>query len=580
MPLATTKIRASDQLVNEMLRMSIKHVFGIPGGQIMPLFDAFYEKEIDTILFRQELGAIHAAEAYGRLTKKPGVTLVTSGPGATNLATGLANAYMDSAPLVAITGQVPTTFLGRDAFQETDSVGFAMPLTKHTFMVKEPSGLTPVFKAAYRIAVDGRAGPVLIDVPRDVQIGNVDQGYCPEPTLSLKIIPEPDPNMVVAIVNLLLKAERPVILAGGGVCWSGATQEVLALAETLGIPIVTTFPGKNCVPTNHPLVMGPAGMHGRVEGDAALINADVVFAVGTRFSDRTIGNFAEFQKGRKIIHVDIDKSEIGKNVKPSLAVVGDIKAVIRMMLQIIPDALIAKKNQEPYIKWLKQIKRVFDEYRERVAAEFPGFAPWKVLKVIREAVPPQTITTTGVGSHQMWCELHWDVYVPGTFITSAGLGTMGFGLPAALGAKTAQRNTPVVNIDGDGSFQMNMPNLALINEYDLPIINVVFNNSALMLVRHWQVMQYNNRIIATEFNANPDFTKIAEAYGIDSIRPSSYEELSKSVSRAVRNNGSLLIDVTIDKQKDFVLPFVPSGKWLKEVILPEGFRADLDYKCD
>jgi acetolactate synthase-1/2/3 large subunit len=447
-------------------------------------------------------------------------------------------------------------------------------------MVKESSALVPAFKAAYRIAVNGRAGPVLIDVPRDVQIGSADQGSCLEPAVKLKTIPEPDPTVVAAIVNLLLKAERPVILAGGGVCWSGATGELLALAETLGIPIVTTFPGKNCVPTNHPLVMGPAGMHGRVESDAALINSDVVFAVGTRFSDRTIGNFSEFQKGRSIIHVDIDKSEIGKNVKPSLAVVGDVKAVIRMMLQIIPDALIMKKNQERYLNWLKQIKRAFEEYREKAAAEFPGFAPWKVLKVIREAVPPQTITTTGVGSHQMWCELHWDVYVPGTFITSAGLGTMGFGLPAALGAKAALRDRPVVNIDGDGSFQMSMANLALIKEYGLPVVNVVFNNSALMLVRHWQVMQYNNRIIATEFSANPDFTKIAEAYGIEAVRPTSYEELGRSVSRVIRNDEPLLVDVTIDRQRDFVLPFAPSGKWLKEVLLPEGFKADLDYRGD
>ncbi|WP_066793104.1 biosynthetic-type acetolactate synthase large subunit [Caldivirga sp. MU80] len=566
-------VRAVDVLSDEIVKMGIGEIFGIPGGQIMPLFDAFYGKGIKIFLFRHEQGAIHAADAYGRVTRKPGVVLVTSGPGATNLATGLANAMMDSSPLVALTGQVPTSVFGRDAFQETDIIGLSIPIAKHTFMVKKPEDLVPMFKAAYRIATDGRPGPVVVDLPRDVQLSEVKEVRGEDYVkVSYKGIPEPDPGLVAYAVKLLMEAERPVMLVGGGVCWSNATEEVLAVAETLWMPIVTTLPGKNCVPNNHPLFMGPAGMHGRVEADAAIMNSDLVLAVGTRFSDRTVGDFREFQRGRRIIHIDIDKSEIGKNVKPSVGIIGDAKATLRMMLELLPKAAV--KNEQ-FVNWLRSIKEAYEKFRE--TSDMPGFAPWRVLKVIREVTPPQAIVATGVGSHQMWSELHWDVYVPGTFITSAGLGTMGFGIPAALGAKVARPNVPVLDIDGDGSFQMTMQNLALVREYNLPIIVVIFDNSALMLVRHWQMLLYGRRIIAVDFQANPDFIKIGEAYGIDGVRPSNYDELRSSVARAIRNNEPLIVDVTIDRERDLVLPWVQPGKWLSEVVLPEGFKVNLRY---
>ncbi len=570
--------RAVDLLVREMEGMGVREVFGIIGGQIMPFYDALYNSNIKVYMFRHEQGAIHAADAYGRVLRRPMTVVVTSGPGATNLVTGLVNAMMDSSPLIAITGQVPTTFFGRDAFQETDIVGAAMPITKHTFMVKRPEDLVPAYRAAHEIAMDGRPGPVLIDLPRDVQLMDVDPSIATSRVIRIarKPAPEPDPSLIAYALKLLLSAERPVMLVGGGVCWSGATNEVLTLAELIGMPIVTTLPGKNCVPSNHPLVMGPSGMHGRLEADAAIINADVILAVGTRFSDRTVGNFNEFRRGRKVIHIDIDRSEIGKNVKPEVGIVGDAKAVLSMMIKLVPKAL--ERRHDAFINWLRSIKEGYEEYRRRVDIE--GFAPWKVLKVLREVMPPNSITTTGVGSHQMWCELHWDVYVPGTFITSAGLGTMGFGLPAALGAKVARPDVPVLDIDGDGSFQMTMQNLALIREYDLPVIVTIFDNSTLMLVRHWQVMLYNRRIIAVDFGVNPDFMKIAEAYGIDGVRPSNYDELRSAVARAVRNNEALIVDITIDRERDFVLPFVPSGKWLEEVIMPEGFKVGLRYPGD
>ncbi|WP_193387209.1 biosynthetic-type acetolactate synthase large subunit [Vulcanisaeta moutnovskia] len=568
--------RAIDLLVMEMKSMGVNEIFGIIGGQIMPFFDALYNSGIKVYMFRHEQGAIHAADAYGRVTRKPMIVVVTSGPGATNLVTGLANAMMDSSPLIAITGQVPTIFFGRDAFQETDIVGATMPITKHTFMIKRPEDLVPAYRAAYEIAIDRRPGPVLIDAPRDVQLSETKSEITRDIHIAKKILPEPDPSLISYAIKLLLNAERPVMLVGGGVCWSGATNEVLILAELLGMPIVTTLLGKNCVPSNHPLVMGTPGMHGRLEADAALINADVVLAVGTRFSDRTVGNFNEFRRGRRIIHIDIDPSEIGKNVKPEVGIVGDAKTVLSAMINLVPKAL--EQSHEAFIRWLRSIKESYEEYRNKVP--FSGFAPWRVLKVLREVMPPHAITTTGVGSHQMWCELHWDVYVPGTFITSAGLGTMGFGIPAALGAKIAKPDVPVLDIDGDGSFQMTMQNLALIREYNLPIIITIFDNSTLMLVRHWQAMLYSKRIIAVDFNVNPDFMKIAEAYGIDGVRPSNYDELRMSVSRAVRNNEPLIVDVTIDRERDFVLPFVPSGKWLEEVIMPEGFHVDLRYRGD
>ncbi len=566
--------RAVNLLVKEIERRGFNVIFGIPGGSILPLYDALYDSDVRIYLFRHEQGAIHAADAYARVLKRPSLVIVTSGPGATNLITGLANAMMDSSPVIAITGQVPTLFFGKDAFQETDIVGVAMPITKHTFMVRRPEQVVPVFKAACEIAIDGRPGPVLIDLPRDVQVGEVREDEIRDIEMPRKPMPEPDSEAIAKALKLLLTAERPVMLVGGGVYWSGATEEVLALAEAIGMPIVTTLPGKNCVPSNHPLVMGPVGMHGRPEANAALANSDVVLAVGTRFSDRTVGNFEEFRRGRKIIHIDIDPSEIGKNVKPDIGIIGDAKVILRRMLDMLPKAVQGKT--EIFLNWLRGIKRAFEEFRAR--SDEPGFAPWRVLKALREVVPPHAITTTGVGAHQMWCELHWDVYVPGTFITSAGLGTMGFGLPAALGAKAARPDVPVIDIDGDGSFQMTMQNLALVREYDLPVIAVIFDNSALVLVRQWQVLLFNRRIIAVDFGLNPDFTKIAEAYGIDGIRPSNYEELKQAVARAIRNNDALIVDVTIDREKDIVLPFVPSGKWIQEMILPKGFQVNLRFE--
>jgi acetolactate synthase-1/2/3 large subunit len=547
----------------------------------MALYDALYGQDIDVVLFRHEQGAIHAAEGYARVAGRPAVVAVTSGPGAANLVTGLADAYMDSTPLVAITGQVATSIFGRDGFQETDIPGIVTPITKFVYQVRRPAEATAAFKAAYEISVLGRPGPTLIDLPRDIQL-NAAPDYEERIHINKEkfIPPPPDPEKLRLAAKHLVEANRPVILVGGGVIWSGATPEVLELSKTLYAPIVSTLPGKAAVPHDFPLYMGPAGMHGRAEADAALANADVILAVGTRFSDRTWGRFKELQdavrSGRvKLIHVDIDQSEIGKNVKPTVGIVGDAREALRKLVDFLD--VVPKANQK-YLGWLLEIRKRYEEAMAKIADSTPSFHPWRALKVLRRAAPRDTITVTGVGSHQMWTEIAWDVYEPGTYITSAGLGTMGFCVPAALGAKLAARDKPVLCIDGDGSFQMTMNNLALVRDYDLPIVVAIFDNRALQLVKQWQIYLYQRRIIATEFSQRPDFLKIAEAYDIDAVKPETYEQLESAVARALRNNEPLIVDLTIDSEIDIVLPWVKPGDWLTSAVLPEGMDVKLVYE--
>jgi acetolactate synthase, large subunit (EC 2.2.1.6) len=547
----------------------------------MTLYDALYGQDIDVVLFRHEQGAIHAAEGYARVAGRPVVVAATSGPGAANLVTGLADAYMDSTPLVAITGQVATNIFGRDGFQETDIPGIVTPITKFVYQVRRPAEATAAFKAAYEISVLGRPGPTLIDLPRDIQL-NAAPDYEERIQINKEkfIPPPPDPEKLRLAAKHLVEANRPVILVGGGVIWSGATPEVLELSKTLYAPIVSTLPGKAAVPHDFPLYMGPAGMHGRAEADAALANADVILAVGTRFSDRTWGRFKELQdavrSGRvKLIHVDIDQSEIGKNVKPTVGIVGDAKEALRKLIDFLD--VVPKANQK-YLGWLLEIRKRYEEAMAKIADSTSSFHPWKALKALRRAAPRDTITVTGVGSHQMWTEIAWDVYKPGTYITSAGLGTMGFCVPAALGAKLAARDKPVLCIDGDGSFQMTMNNLALVRDYDLPIVVAIFDNRALQLVKQWQIYLYQRRIIATEFSQRPDFLKIAEAYDIDAVKPETYEQLESAVARALRNNEPLIVDLTIDSEIDIVLPWVKPGDWLTSAVLPEGMDVKLVYE--
>lgn len=542
----------------------------------MPLYDALYRNGgIEVLMFRHEQGAVHAADAYGRLTGKPGVVLTTSGPGATNIVTGLANAYMDSSPVLAITGQVPTEVFGRDAFQEADILSMAAPVTKFVYQVRDPGEAVSAVDLAYRISIAGRPGPTLVDLPRDVQVAEVSEFKAIPMDPSKYLPPPPDPERVREACRLILRAERPVMLVGGGVRISGAQEEVLALAELLKVPIVTTLMGKSSVPSDHPLVMGVAGMHGRPEANAALANADLLLALGTRFSDRTVGRFGEVSR-KVVVHVDLDPSELGKNVRASVPILGDVKEVLRAMIGLLSRVEIFR--DEKYLSWLKEIRREFERSLEDWAKSFKGIVPWLALRTLRKVMPANSITVTGVGSHQMWTELHWDVLVPGTFITSAGLGTMGFGIPASLGAKTAARDRRVLCVDGDGSFQMTFSNLALVREYSLPFIEVIFDNRALMLVKHWQRFLYGGRIIATEFRRPPNLERIAQAYDIEYSRPESYEELASKVEWAVRNDEPLIVDLLIDSESDIVLPWVQPGKWLTEAMLPPRMEVSLEWR--
>ncbi|MEM3372299.1 MAG: biosynthetic-type acetolactate synthase large subunit [Candidatus Korarchaeum sp.] len=568
--------RVSDSLVSLLESHGVSSIMGVIGGSIMPLYDALYRNGgIEVLMFRHEQGAVHAADAYGRLTGKPGVVLTTSGPGATNIVTGLANAYMDSSPVLAITGQVPTEVFGRDAFQEADILSMAAPVTKFVYQVRDPGEAVPAVDLAYRISIAGRPGPTLVDLPRDVQVAEVSEFKAIPMDPSKYLPPPPDPERVREACRLILRAERPVILVGGGVRISGAQEEVLALAELLKVPIVTTLMGKSSVPSDHPLVMGVAGMHGRPEANAALANADLLLALGTRFSDRTVGRFGEVSR-KVVVHVDLDPSELGKNVRASVPILGDVKEVLRAMIGLLGRVEIFR--DEKYLSWLKEIRREFERSLEDWAKSFKGIVPWLALRTLRKVMPANSITVTGVGSHQMWTELHWDVLVPGTFITSAGLGTMGFGIPASLGAKTAARDRRVLCVDGDGSFQMTFSNLALVREYSLPFIEVIFDNRALMLVKHWQRFLYGGRVIATEFRRPPNLERIAQAYDIEYSRPESYEELASKVEWAVRNDEPLIVDLLIDSESDIVLPWVQPGKWLTEAMLPPRMEVSLEWR--
>ncbi len=561
----------ADALLKAMEEVGLKDVFGIPGSANLGLYEKIPDHDVNVILMRHEQGAAHAADAYGRVKRKvPGVAFATSGPGATNLVTGIATAYMDSAPMIAITGQVPTTVMGRDAFQETDVVGVTMPITKHNFLVRKPEQIPWFVKAAKIIAVTHRPGPVLLDIPRN--FWNVEiEYYMPSDEEILKAFipgytpnpPPPDMQKVAMAAKLLAEAESPVILVGGGVWWSGATQEVLNLAEILMAPVVTTLMGKTAVPADHPLVLGHAGMHGRPEANYALYHADVVLAVGTRFSDRTVGNFEEFKKGKKIIHIDIDASEIGKNIEPEVGIVGDAKEIVRLIGERVLEILKGpRKDELPIIKKAKE----FAEYawNELLKERGRGLKPWKVLKIVREELPKHAIVTTGVGGHQMWAALHYKVLEAGTYITSGGLGTMGFGFPAAIGAKVAAPERPVLDIDGDGSFLMTSQNLAVLTQYNINVGVLIFDNGSLQLIRQWQDLFFGKRRVGENLAYLPDFVKMAESFGVAGVRPESYEEMREAIRR-IANGESLIIDYIVDPDI-MVMPMVPPGK----VIAPEN----------
>jgi len=552
-------------IVQSLEKQNVEVIFGIPGGAIMIFYDRLRDSKIRHILMRHEQGAAHAADGYARASGRVGICSATSGPGATNLVTGIATAYMDSSPVIAITGQVPTSVIGSDAFQEVDIVGIISPVVKYAFQLKSAREIPIVFKKAFFIASSGRPGPVLIDVPKDVQQETIDEIEIPREVIVSGrgvISPDPDPIMVKKTAEILLNAERPLIICGGGVIQANASQDLLNIVESLQIPVVTTLMGKGAIPENHPLCMGMIGMHGKVEANKAIFEADVILAIGTRFSDRSTGLFSEFAKQAKVIHVDIDESEIDKNIEVDITINSDAKKFLRMLYSVLSSLSYKKDKTE----WLKRIAELKSQYAHVYERDGVFLKPWRIFKIMREELPPDSIVTTGVGQNQMWAALHFPVYEPRTFITSGGLGTMGFGFPAALGAKAAKPDKHVVCVDGDGSFLMTSQNLATAVTENLPVVVVILDNRSLGMVRQWQLMFFNKRCTEVDLGSVPDIEKLAKAFGAEGFSIGDYEEFRSAFRNALRNEVCTIIDVPIHPDEK-VLPMVPPGKPLTEVIL-------------
>ncbi|MCY4490291.1 MAG: biosynthetic-type acetolactate synthase large subunit [Thaumarchaeota archaeon] len=552
-------------LMTAMEKEGVKEVFGLPGGANLPMYDEFARCDIRHILVRHEQSAAHMADGFGRVSRKPGVCFATSGPGATNILTGIATAQADSAPMVAVTGQVPVPMIGRDAFQESDIIGMANPVVKYAYQPRDAAEIPEVVKKGFFIAETGRPGPVLIDIPKDVQTNEAEMSF-PNEFKIRGYHPWTDPDMVNVqkAIEMLLHAQRPIILAGGGTIISSAFAELQAVAELLMIPVVTTFKGKGAFPENHPLSLGPIGMHGHAEANKIMTEADCVLAIGTRFSDRSVGTFEDFESRLKIIHMDVDPAEIGKNQTTMVAVVGDVRASLRIMVKMLMQRAIKKTDETVWIKHVKEIKAYWKENLKIHPGEM-GAA--KILRKLREILPHESIITTEVGQHQMWASLFYDVIQPGTFFSSTGLGTMGWGFPASIGAKVAKPDVPVVDIAGDGSFNMTENSLATAVLEDIPVIVFLLNNFTLGMVAQWQRTFYDRRMIGVDQGRCPDYVKLAESYGAQGIRAESMDELERAIKTALSSDVATVIDIPIDPEED-VLPFVAPGTPLKDMILP------------
>jgi len=552
-------------LMKALEKEGVKEVFGLPGGANLPMYDELFKSNIRHILARHEQSAAHMADGYGRVSRKPGVCFATSGPGATNLLTGIATAQADSAPMIAVTGQVPVKMIGKDAFQESDIIGMANPCVKYSFQPRDASEIPEVVRKGFYIAATGRPGPVLIDIPKDVQQNEASMTF-PEEVKVRGYHPWTDPDIVQIekAIDMLLAADKPIILAGGGVTISSAFAELQSISELLMIPVVTTFKGKGSFPENHPLSLGPIGMHGHAEANKLMTEADCVLAIGTRFSDRSVGTFEEFEKRLKIIHMDVDPAEIGKNQTTNIAVVGDVQATLRIMVKLLMQKSIKKTEGTT---WLKHVKEVKEYWRENLKLPKGEMTAAKILRKLREVLPKESITTTEVGQHQMWASLFFDVIHPGTFFSSTGLGTMGWGFPAAIGAKVAKPDVPVVDIAGDGSFSMTENSLATSVLENIPVIVFLVNNFSLGMVAQWQRTFYDRRMIGVDLKNCPDYVKLAESYGAQGIRAQSLDELEKAIKIGLKCDVTTVIDIPIDPEED-VLPFVAPGTPLKDMILP------------
>ena len=552
------KMTGAQIICEGLVREGVEVIFGILGGAILPLYDTLPQyPQLRHILVRHEQCAAHAADGYARATGKVGVCMATSGPGATNLVTGIANAYLDSSPIVAITGQVARPFIGKDAFQEVDITGITLPITKHNYLVLDTGSLAEIIKEAFYLAKRGRPGPVLIDVPRDVQIEQAEFHYPSKVDLpGYKPTFQGHPAQIKKAAKLISETKQPVIIAGRGVIISEAYAELKQLAETAQIPVITTLLGIGCFPESHYLSYGMLGMHGMAYANMAVSAADTLIAIGMRFDDRATGKVSAFAPHARIIHIDIDPAEIGKNVRVDVPIVGDVKTVLAVLNKLITPG--------KHIDWIQQLDDWRKEHPSTEIRECEGLLPQFVIRKIYQVTKGEATIVTGVGQHQMWAAQHYLYDRPNSLISSGGLGTMGFELPAAIGAKIGRPNDTVWSIAGDGGFQMTMHELATMVQENTAVKIAIMNNGYLGMVRQWQELFYGRRYVATPLSC-PDFVKIAEGYCIPGLRVRHKEEVVPAIEQAMEYEGPFLIDFMIEPEEN-VYPMVPPGAALTECL--------------
>jgi acetolactate synthase-1/2/3 large subunit len=559
--------KTGSQIIIECLKKEgVDTLFYYPGGAVLPLFDEFINAPIRQILVRHEQAAVHAADGYARATGKVGVAVVTSGPGATNTVTGIATAYMDSIPILVLTGQIPTLLIGNDAFQEADIIGITRPCTKHNYLVKDVKDLGTTLKKAFYIARHGRPGPVLVDLPKDVLVSSAEFKY-PDKVFVRGYQPtyEGHPGQIKRAVDLILKSKRPVLYAGGGIILSNAARELTLFAEKLGMPVTMTLMGLGCFPGNHPLSLGMLGMHGTYRANMAVMESDLLLAIGARFDDRVTGKIESFAPHAKIIHIDIDPTSISKNVKVDLPIVGDCKSVLSKILTLVEgeDTDSFRLGLGKWYQYIERWKNIHDMNYQQGEIIKPQY----VVEKIYELTKGEAIITTEVGQNQMWTAQYYHFIKPRTLLTSGGLGTMGYGFPAAMGAQVAFPDKLVIDIAGDGSFQMNSQELAAVVQYQLPVKVAILNNGYLGMVRQWQEFFYGKRYASVSLEGiSPDFVKLAEAYGAVGLRATRPEEVVPILQQAFSTKKPVIIDFVVDPEEN-VYPMVPAGEPLNQMRL-------------